>query len=145
MSTITNDLAILLFQENHKRAWNQFPVSSIEPKTCQRYMLYNTVVFDQISFWQYQGFKRNNDATDFADSVDLTKTKKSRYLENETFFLQIKKIINYTSRATLLQKIILQRRRTLRCETIFGNYNPFKNDEKCFLFRLKSSLRSQDI
>ena len=27
-------------------------------------------------------------------SVDFTKTQKSRYLENETFFLQIKKI-NY--------------------------------------------------
>ena len=35
-------------------------------------------------------------------SMDFTKTQKSRYLENETsFFLQIKKIINYTSRATL--------------------------------------------
>ena len=33
-------------------------------------------------------------------SVDLTKTKKSRYLENEAlFFLQRKKITNYTSRA----------------------------------------------
>ena len=38
-------------------------------------------------------------------SVDFTKTRKSKNLENETlFFLQIKKIINYTSRATLLQK-----------------------------------------
>ena len=34
--------------------------------------------------------------------VDFTKTQKSRYLENEKFFLQI---INYTSRATLLQTI----------------------------------------
>ena len=41
-------------------------------------------------------------------SVDSTKTGKSRYLENETlFFLQIKKSINYASRATLWQKIIL--------------------------------------
>ena len=33
-------------------------------------------------------------------SVDFTKTRKSRYLEKETlFFLQIKKFINYTSRA----------------------------------------------
>ena len=37
-------------------------------------------------------------------SVDFTKTQKSKNLEKETFFLQIKKIINYTSRATLLQK-----------------------------------------
>ena len=38
-------------------------------------------------------------------SAGFTKTQKSRYLENETFFLQIKKFINYTSRVTLLQKI----------------------------------------
>ena len=37
-------------------------------------------------------------------SVDFTKTQKSRYLENEAlFFLQIKKFINCTSRATSLQ------------------------------------------
>ena len=28
---------------------------------------------------------------------------------------------------------------------IFGNWKPFENDEKCFLFHLKSSIRSQDI
>ena len=40
-------------------------------------------------------------------TVDFTKTQKSRYLENKTlFFLQIKKSFNYTSRATLLQKIV---------------------------------------
>ena len=38
-------------------------------------------------------------------SVDFAKTQKIKYLENKTlFFLQIKKIINYTSRATLWQK-----------------------------------------
>ena len=37
-------------------------------------------------------------------SVDFTKTQKSRYLENKTFFLQVK---NYTSRSTVLQKINL--------------------------------------
>ena len=39
--------------------------------------------------------------------LDFTKTQKSKYLENETFFLQMKKFINYTSRATLWQKILL--------------------------------------
>ena len=39
--------------------------------------------------------------------VDFTKTQKSKYLENKTlFFFQIK-FINYTSRATLWQKILL--------------------------------------
>ena len=43
--------------------------------------------------------------------VDFTKTQKSRYLENETLlFLQIKKFTNYTSSATLWQKIVLQRK-----------------------------------
>ena len=41
-------------------------------------------------------------------SVDFTKAQKSRYLENETlFFLLIKKIVNCTSRATLLHKLVL--------------------------------------
>ena len=39
------------------------------------------------------------------ESVDFTKIQKFKYLENETFFLQIKQLINYTLRATLLQKI----------------------------------------
>ena len=37
--------------------------------------------------------------------LDFTKSQKPRYFENETlFFLQIKKFINYTSKATLQQK-----------------------------------------
>ena len=41
-------------------------------------------------------------------SVDFTKSQKPVYLENETSFsLQIKKFINYTSKATLWQKIVL--------------------------------------
>ena len=32
-----------------------------------------------------------------------------------------------------------------RSETIFGKWKPLKNNEKCFLFHLKSSFRSQDI
>ena len=39
--------------------------------------------------------------------VDFTKTEKSRYPENGTFFLQVKKFINYTSRSTLCEKILL--------------------------------------
>ena len=41
-------------------------------------------------------------------SVDFTKTQKFRYLENEKlFYLQIKKSINYKSRATSFQKLVL--------------------------------------
>ena len=28
---------------------------------------------------------------------------------------------------------------------VFGNWKPFKNDEKCFLFHLKRSFRAQDV
>ena len=39
--------------------------------------------------------------------VDFTKIQNSRYFENKTLsLLQIEKIINYTSRATLWQKIL---------------------------------------
>ena len=41
-------------------------------------------------------------------SVNLKKMQKSRHLENETLFiLQITKFINYSSRATLWQEIVL--------------------------------------
>ena len=30
-------------------------------------------------------------------------------------------------------------------ETFFGKGKPFKNDEKCSLFHLKNTFRSQDI
>ena len=40
-------------------------------------------------------------------SVDFTQTEKSRYHEKKTLFvLEIKKFINYTSRATLLQIVV---------------------------------------
>ena len=39
-------------------------------------------------------------------SVDFTKIQKPRYLENKIlFFLQIKKLITHTSRASLWQKM----------------------------------------
>ena len=48
--------------------------------------------------------------SEILNSVDFTKTQKPRYLENETlflFFIQIKKLVPYYSRATLWQKIVL--------------------------------------
>ena len=40
-------------------------------------------------------------------SVNFTQTRTSRYLRDKIlFFLHIKKLINYTSMATLLQKIV---------------------------------------
>ena len=45
---------------------------------------------------------------DFKTYMDFTKTHKSRYLENEAlFFLQKNNNVNYTSRATSWQKIVL--------------------------------------
>ena len=40
---------------------------------------------------------------------------------------------------------VLYYRRTISSETIFGNWKSFKNDEKHFLFNVKSSFCSQDI
>ena len=54
-----------------------------------------------------------NDVTEFETSqslksVNFKKPQKPRYLGNENlFFLQIKKLIDYKSRATLRQKIVL--------------------------------------
>ena len=49
------------------------------------------------------------------NSVDFTKTQKSRYLENETFFLQIKKLITCTSEVTFNEiwpfYVILQKKK----------------------------------
>ena len=43
-------------------------------------------------------------ASQILKSVDFTKTQKSRYFKNETFFLQIKRFINCTSRASLRKR-----------------------------------------
>ena len=59
--------------------------------------------------------------------VDFTKTQKSRYIENETFFLQTKIFITYTSRATLWQK------------NAFVSGVPFKGIEK------RAKLKKIDI
>ena len=32
-----------------------------------------------------------------------------------------------------------------RSETISGNWKPFKNDEKCFLFHVNNSFRTEDL
>ena len=40
---------------------------------------------------------------------------------------------------------VLPQRGTLRSKTISGNWKPFKNHERCFLFHLKSSFCSWDI
>ena len=40
---------------------------------------------------------------------------------------------------------LIHQRITLTPEKIFDNWKPFKNDEKRFLFHLKSSFRSPDI
>ena len=49
------------------------------------------------------------------------------------------------SRKKLKKELMVGIKGTLRSETTFGNWKPFKNDEKWFLFHLKSSSRSRDI
>ena len=55
--------------------------------------------------------------------VDVTKAQKCRYIKNKTLFLlQIKKIINYTSRATLCQK------KAFVSEITFNQYGIIKRE-----------------
>ena len=67
-------------------------------------------------------------------SVHFTKTQKSRYLENERlFFLQIKKFMNYTSKAPLLQKNSFVAEVNFKELVVLQNDNsvpPFQNYEK---------------
>ena len=115
MSTVKNGQISLYcyFNKIIKRVWDQFLVFSIEPKTCQKCLAYNSLVFDLILFQQNLGFKRNKQKCNFhyvamfmmtsqtLKSVDFTKAQKSRYLDNETLFsFRIKKIINCASKAT---------------------------------------------
>ena len=71
-------------------------------------------------------------------SVDFTKTQKSRYLENEQNIF-LKKISNYTSRATLMQKKFIvevtynTRNRELNFKNTFSTLCPL------FLFHIFNS------
>ena len=90
---------------------------------CAKNML-KMFVIQHISIWPnfilivyiYLGFKRSEHKFNFhhvamplmmsqiLKFIDFTKTEKSRYLENKTSFLQIKKFSDYTSMVTLSQK-----------------------------------------
>ena len=72
-------------------------------------------------------------------SLDFTKTQKSRCLENEAFFLQIKKICNYTSSATLSQKITEV---TFVAEVTFKSFQ-MRNETPLQLLKACSSCRNR--
>ena len=116
MSTIKNGPILLHchFNKIIKGPGTNVQSSGFSQKHVRNVFSYRTLVFDQISFWQYLGFKKNKHKSKYRyrailmmtsqiwKSADFTKTQKSRYLENKTlFFLQIFKFINYTSRVTL--------------------------------------------
>ena len=70
----------------------------------------------------------------------MNSSNQSRYLENETlFFLQIKKFINCTLRATLLQKIVLQRRQPLRVNATMNKYYELFLDKEYTCFTQSSA------
>ena len=119
MPTIKNGQISLYchFSTIIKGAGTSFQSPTLSQKHVRNVLSYHTLVFDQISFWQYLRFKRNKHKcnlhyeampmmmSQILKSVDFTKTQTSRYLKNKKlFFLWIKKFINYKSRATLLQK-----------------------------------------
>ena len=54
--------------------------------------------------------------------------------------------LTHCQRYVIILKFRLHhQRRTLRTDTTFGNWKPFKNDEKCLSFHVKSSFRSQGL
>ena len=76
--------------------------------------LYSTLVFDWISFWLYLGFKRKKVKSNFHSNF------------NEALhFLQIKKFINYTSRATFWENSFV-------AQVTFNVYC-YRSDWKLFL------------
>ena len=75
------------------------------------------------------------------DNLRLNLILNAKHLKNRSRFFQIGIIFVYF----VPEEEIKPQRRTLRFETNFGNWKSFKNDEKYFLFHLKSSFRSQDI
>ena len=105
MSTIKNDQISLYcnFNEIIKRPGTSFQSPALGQTHVRNPC--HTLVFDQILFFLYLGFKRYKRKCNFhyvaipmmtsliLKFEDFTKTRKSRYLHNETlFFLQIKKI-----------------------------------------------------
>ena len=132
MSTIKNRQIWLYchFNKLIKRSQNQFPGYNIEPKTCQKCFSYSTLVSDHF-LNSTQGSKEisksvtsvcsnaYDDVTDF-EICGFHKKLKSRYLDNKAlFFLQIQKLTNCASRATVQQKIVLQQRQPLRVRLNF--------------------------
>ena len=67
-------------------------------------------------------------------SVDFRETPKSRYLDNKLLlFLQIRKFINYTSRATLWQK-------NTPADTSVGSLGPYLSPKYLLNFLLTLSI-----
>ena len=96
MSTIKHGQILLYFCFNKiiKRSETSFQPFALNQKHARN--AYHT------SIWQGMPMM-----TSKKNYKNFTKTQKSGYLENKTLFLQINKFIDYISRATLLQKIVL--------------------------------------
>ena len=83
---------------------NQFPVSRIEPKTCQKCLFCSTLYLTKFHFESTQDSKEISISvttlfhyvamlmmiSQILKYVNFTKTKKSGYFKNETVFFQIK-------------------------------------------------------
>ena len=91
----------------------RYSVSLRIQSECRKIRTRKNSVSGHFSSSEFLGSKRNNQKSNFHSVamsmmksqtlkfLDFIITQKSRYFENETFILQIKKFINYTSRATL--------------------------------------------
>ena len=92
-------------------------MSTIKNGQISLYCHFNKIIKGPVTSFQSPAFKRYKHkcnvhyvampmmTSQILRSADFIEIQKSRYLENETlFFLQIKKLINNTSRVTLWQK-----------------------------------------
>ena len=107
---------ISIFKKSQIKSGTSFQCPAFSKKTRQKCLLCITIVFDQVSFLQQLGFRRNEHKCNFHYAamsmmasqilklVDFTKIQKFRQLKYKAlFFLQIK-FINYRPRATLWHK-----------------------------------------
>ena len=70
------------------------------PEIYKKCLSYSTVIFDVRSNFHYIAMSMV--MPQILKAVDFTKTQKCRYFKNDAlFFLQIKKFINYSSKAIL--------------------------------------------
>ena len=90
-----------------------------------------------------QGESSRNGNRDLGTSTSTHSATESKKTFRKKNFSEQKSVLKLIGDKQWLYKSNL--RHTLKSEIIYGNWKPFKNDEKCFLFHLEISSHSQDV